>query len=255
MSKLFHGLHYLFSVPKVIFGCILLVAKRGSEQRQGVAAVGGTKRHRPPTEGRVWEPLVGMQCRGVLRMTVEDGTRQATWLISELAGQRRQQKRRGWTGERTACCGPDCVHCSLSHERFPSRRCDGPGARSLCTFLAWRPVPLASVFILLSELPKAVCVQPDGPATAPAAVQLCSGQFAAAVRPADPMEDPRSPARGPPPAAPHLPAAAARPPLPPHLQHTVHWALTALQAQRLLYPRQCAAAEVEVASARREAQQ
>lgn len=71
------------------------------------------------------------------------------------------------------------------------------------------------------------------------------------------MEDPRSPARRPPPAAPQLPAAAARPPppLPPHLQHAVHQALTDLQAQRLLYPQQCAAAEAEGASARQEAQQ
>ncbi|PRW33964.1 hypothetical protein C2E21_7199 [Chlorella sorokiniana] len=74
-----------------------------------------------------------------------------------------------------------------------------------------------------------------------------------------PAHDPRSPAKRPPLAAPNPPpaAATAQPPplLPLHLQHAVHQALTDLQAQRLLYPQQCAAAEAEGASARQEAQQ
>ena len=43
-------------------------------------------------------------------------------------------------------------------------------------------------------------------------------------------------------------------PLPGHLQHAVHKALGDLQAMRLLYPQQCAAAERQGASLREDAE-
>lgn len=50
------------------------------------------------------------------------------------------------------------------------------------------------------------------------------------------------------------PPGAPAAPLPPHLQHAVHTALSSLQAQRLLYPQACAAAVQEGESAREEAE-
>lgn len=48
--------------------------------------------------------------------------------------------------------------------------------------------------------------------------------------------------------------ARAAPPLPHHLQNAVHRALSDLQAQSLLYPQQCAAAEAQGETAREEAE-
>lgn len=49
-------------------------------------------------------------------------------------------------------------------------------------------------------------------------------------------------------------AAAPPLPLPPHLEHAVHQALSDLQASRLLYPQRCAAAEQQGGSERQEAE-
>ena len=73
--------------------------------------------------------------------------------------------------------------------------------------------------------------------------------------PAAPRPQPeRQPAAAAPRQTPAAAIAAPPPPLPPHLQHAVHKALSDLQAQRLLYPQQCAAAEAQGAGAREEAE-